>query len=398
MIDQSVTSPGLGGPALDDVSSPTLTHLEWAGLMTEHNMADGHARHESPVDLADVMERLPAVYASASSRSQFEVQADYEGMFFEAAGQPSVLERPRRILHHYSSSLSIEIVANHLRLEGMTVGLLHPTFDNIPDILRRHGVPLVPVGERVLADPERYPDWSYDALFLVSPNNPTGLDTPPALLERIALKCKALGILLIVDFSFRFFSEHLAARDFYAFLEENDVDHVGIEDAGKTWPTLDLKVGTLVCGPQRHDALETVTDDLLLNVSPFIFALLTELGGSGVVGRSRSTSSVNRGVLERALEGGPLVVQQAGAYMSVAWVRMPSGWTAAEFCAWLSPRGIALLPGMPFFWADHAAGEPFVRAALMRSEQDFAAGAAALADASTEYARVRFTTTQERQA
>ncbi|GAA5198350.1 aminotransferase class I/II-fold pyridoxal phosphate-dependent enzyme [Rugosimonospora acidiphila] len=372
------------GDALQTRAISTLTRIEWSALMTMHNLADGHAR-QGDLNQA-VLDRLPEIFRKAEASLQLEVQQDFERVFFKAAGQPSVLERAQKPLYHYSSSLSIEVVANHFRLEGITVGLLHPTFDNIPDILKRHGVPLIPVSEDVFTDPGSLDCWDeIDALFLVVPNNPTGLDPRVEDVERIALECRDRGKVLVVDFSFRLFSDHLATRDLYAFFEDNGVDHIGIEDVGKVWPTLDLKLGSLIAGPRRWDALEAITDDLLLNVSAFIFALIAESGKSGIVERARSTSATNRAILAEALADGPVSPVEGGATMSVAWLHLPEGWDCLELCVWLQTRGIAVLPGAPFFWAEPERGSRFIRIALMRPLGEFEAAAKELASALTDY-------------
>jgi amino acid adenylation domain-containing protein len=389
-LGDSVPENALSAPpsrfATPTAARVTLTRIEWTGLMAAHNLADGHARQGTPPQAVALIDRLPAIFRCAEDQRQLDVQNDFECTFFTAAGQPSVLDRPRSPMHHYSSSLSIEVIGNHLRLEGMSVGLLHPTFDNIHDILARHGVPLVPVTEQIFQTPEDPACWAdFDALFLVTPNNPTGLDPAPEILEQIALECRRRGVLLIVDFSFRFFSERLDTRDTYAFFENNDIDHVGIEDVGKVWPLLDLKVGSLVSGRHRHAALQAITDDLLLNVSPFVFALLAEFGRADIIGHARDISVRNRAALEQALAGGPLTVVVGGPTMSIAWVRIPDDWDCVEFCDWLEKRSITLLPGRPFYWADPEQGARHVRVALMRPAASFAASVAALADAVGDY-------------
>jgi len=375
-------------PTASPATQLTLTRFEWVALMTEHNLADGHARQGTPSELEGVIERLPAIFRAAEAAQQVDVQRDFEDVFFRAAGQPSVLERANPPLYHYSASMSIEAVANHLRVEGLRVGLLNPTFDNIPDILKRHGVPLVPLPESVFSAPEAVDRWEeFDALFLVVPNNPTGCDPGPGAVERVALECRRRGVLLIIDFSFRFFSDHLDTRDTYAFLQDNDVDHIGIEDVGKLWPVLDLKLGSLVVGTRRFEALEAITDDMILNVSPFVFALIAEAGRSGVVGSARSTSVRNRAVLVKELAGGPVSVMDGGATMSVAWLLLPEGWDGIEVCGWLQERGIAVLPGGPFFWAGPEQGARYLRIALMRPAEPFETAVKALADALAHYER-----------
>ncbi len=375
-------------PTTSPATQLTLTRFEWVALMTEHNLADGHARQGTPSELGGVIDRLPEIFRAAEAAQQVDVQSDFERVFFHAAGQPSVLGRTNPPLYHYSASMSIEAVANHLRIEGLRVGLLNPTFDNIPDILKRHGVPLVPLPEAVFSEPEAVDCWEeFDALFLVVPNNPTGCDPDPSAVERIALECRRRGVLLIIDFSFRFFSDHLGVSDTYAFFEENDIDHIGIEDVGKLWPMLDLKIGGLVAGPRRHEALEAITDDMILNVSPFVFALIAEAGRSGVVGSARATSVRNRAALVKELAGGPVSVMDGGSSMSVAWLRLPEGWDGVELCGWLQQRGIAVLPGGPFFWARPEEGSRYLRIALMRPVDSFEKAVKALADALARYGR-----------
>lgn len=377
--------------AASDTSVPvatTLTRMEWSALMMEHNLADGHARQGLPSK--ELLDRLPEIFTLAEKESQLAVEQAFERAFYGAAGQPSVVHRINRPLHHYSSSVSIEVVANHLRIEGLRVGLLHPTFDNIPDILKRHGVPLVPVSERVFTSPDSLECWDdVDAIFLVVPNNPTGLDPHAEDIERIALECRDRGKLLLIDFCFRFFSEHLNSRDLYAFFEDNGVDHIGIEDVGKVWPTLDLKVGSLICGEQRHAALRAISEDIVLNVSSFIYQLITESGRFDAIEHARATSVANRAALRTALVDSPAELVDGGNMMSVGWVRLPEDWNCNELVEWLHERGIGVLPGTPFFWNAPEQGNRFIRLALMRPEAEFETSAKALARALGEYKSMR---------
>ncbi|MFD1151392.1 aminotransferase class I/II-fold pyridoxal phosphate-dependent enzyme [Saccharothrix hoggarensis] len=378
--------PNTPAPPADDVAD-SLTRHEWAGLMNTHNLADGHARQAQTLRMREVVARLPELYTAADEVPQLTLQREFEEAFYGLAGQHSVVTRERRPLHHYSSSLSIEVVANYLREKGSRVSLLHPTFDNIPAILRRHQVPLTPITERIFAEPDDpafYRDT--DAIFLVTPNNPTGTDPAPDVMRTIARRCVEHDVLLIVDYSFRFFSAHLAGWDQYAYFESIGLRHIGIEDTGKTWPTLDLKIGSLIADARVYPRLQEITDDLLLNVSPFIFALIRDYVDADRELSSRQVGAVNRGVLERALEGGPVTPVPAAGPMSVAWLRLPEGWRASDLCDWLTEQEVSVLPGWPFFWADHSAGEGFVRVALMRSEGDFADAARALAEALERYA------------
>lgn len=367
-------------------SQMSLTRHEWGGLTNKFNLADGHARLGQSAEMREIVRQMPEVFTTAGQRSQIALEREFAKAYFTLASQPSVLERELPLLQHYSSSLAIETVANVLRRRGMRVGVLHPTFDNIPAILRRHGVNLKVVSERIFshpADQEFYRD--VDALLLVVPNNPTGADPGIDILERIALACKAAGLLLILDFSFRFFSRHLATSDFYAFLAGHNVAHIGIEDTGKTWPTLDLKVGTLIADASCHAELQAVTDDLLLNVSPFVFALLTEYIHRDGARSSLRVEERNRALLSDALSGAAVALVDAPGPMGVAWLRLPDGWVDVDVVDWLTSEGVAVLPGSPFFWADRGAGASYLRVAMMRPENEFARGVSALVEALSRY-------------
>jgi len=365
----------------------SLTRHEWSGLMSRHNLADGHAKQGPSNEAINILGRLTEIYQQSGRVPQFEVQRAYEDAFFGLAGQPSVANRIRRPQHHYSSSLSIEVIANHLRHHRMVVGLLQPTFDNIPAILRRHSIQLVPISEAVFDSPGNDEHYAgIDALFIVTPNNPTGADPTPDSLRVIADQCRVRGILLILDFSFRFFSRYLATHDYYDYLESTGVSYIGIEDSGKTWPTLDLKIGSLLADEARSDELQTITDDLLLNVSPFIFALLGEhIRNEGKRDCVR-VSGQNRHELAEALAGGPVKPPTLDGVMSVALLRLPDGWSGPRVCDRLDRDGVSVLPGNQFYWNKPEAGDAFLRVALMRPAAEFAESARALARGLERYA------------
>ena len=139
--------------ARDSDPPGNLTRWEWSGLQNTFNLADGHAHQAlTPLQQAHV-ERLSDVFHEASSRRQAEVQDNFVAAFFRAAGQHEAVSLAHTPLFHYSSSISIEAVANLLRERNAPVALVTPTFDNIPAIMRRHGISLRPLEEKTLLDP-----------------------------------------------------------------------------------------------------------------------------------------------------------------------------------------------------------------------------------------------------
>jgi aspartate/methionine/tyrosine aminotransferase len=365
-----------------------LTRWEWAALSGMYNIADGHAHQGQNPAQQRIIDDLPNLYRSAESRSQNSIQNTFRDRFFELAGQSAQVDL-NPPLYHYSSSISIEVVANYLKHTNKKVALIHPTFDNIPAILKRHEVPLYPLDESILLNPDQLLAHSdVDAVFLVIPNNPTGGELGPSEFENWVVLCKERQILIIVDFSFRFFSS-LSRWDQYDILIKHKSEFICIEDTGKTWPTLDLKTGFILSSQHLYAPLESISDDILLNISPFILALISEYifierylpKRESVVGIAES----NRQTLRQVLLDTPIEISSPASNISVEWIRLPNSWDSVHFCQWLESRQIYLLPGPPFFWDNPERGSSHARIALMRPERFFSDAVALFKDATLEY-------------
>lgn len=368
-----------------------LTAWEWSALDGPCNIADGHSHQGQNSAQLDIVNNLSSLFQEAERTTQTALQENFCAQFFELAGQ-RFSRKFAPPLYHYSSSVSVEVVANYLRRDGKSVALLHPTFDNIPAILIRHGVKLVALEEQQFLNPSQLVEsLSADAIFLVLPNNPTGFELTRTQFQSIVRSCKRRGILIILDFSFRFFSS-LTKWDQYEILYSNQCDFIGIEDTGKTWPTLDLKIGFIVSSPSIYPELASITDDVLLNVSPFIFALLTEyISAEGQIPRQhtiRQIAKSNRMILRSALKTTALEVFNPSSRISVEWLKLPHSWNSMRFCEWLETKQISVLPGTPFFWYQPKRGDSFIRVALMRPQPFFRDAVSKLSSASIEYQRL----------
>ncbi len=351
-----------------------LTSWEWKGIGQKYNIADGHAHQGQNLNYLKIIKNLPNLYLQAEKGKQKEIQSKFEQIFFKLAGQKSYkkLQPP---LYQYACSLSIEAVANYLRLTNKATALLHPTFDNLADILKRHKIPLTPLKEEDVLHPEqKLNNLKADALFLVCPNNPTGFELTKKQFIAMVEYCRKYNKLLILDYSFRFYSSH-TKWDQYKILSESGIDFIILEDTGKTWPTLELKVSIILASDSVYPYLLDINNDFLLNVSPFIFTLLTEY--INTEGKQKSHSDpqknieVNRKKLEETLKGSALKVTNPHSKLSVAWIKLPNNWTATLFCKWLSKYGVFILPGGPFFWDNQLLGESYIRVALQRPEKKF---------------------------
>ena len=215
-------------------------------------------------------------------------------------------------------------------------------------------------------------------MFLVLPNNPTGAYLGERDFADLCTYCKLNGKLLVLDLSFRFFSKELSAFDQYSVLQESGVEFITIEDTGKTWPTLDMKVGFVLSSPGVAERLRQITDDFLLNVSPFVLVLLTQFAcdepGPGQLSEAAQVARKNRLALKRTLEGLPVQIVEPACDISVAWLRLPAGWSGNKLVEQVEKTGVSILPGEPFYWHAPVRGREFVRVALLRPADYFNRG------------------------
>ena len=351
--------------------SVNLTELELVAMSSGINVSDGHARQEPTPSQQRLIDRLGDVFAYASQHAPDDLDREAQRAFLGAVGQHAAIngESDLQILTCYSSSVAMEIFARAAAVGGVRrAAMIHPTFDNIPDILRGMGVELVPISESALLDASaRLPD-DVDLLFCTTPNNPTGRVLGSDALRHWARECAARGIVLALDTCFRGFD--LAAQyDHYEVLQEAGCRYVVIEDTGKLWPTLDLKAGFLVFPATERLPLRRIHTDILLGISPVILRLVTELSRDAAVGGFgdlRDTVARNRAAVRAALAAVTQPPPDPDSRISVERVALPVGVTGTMTWKDLRHRGLHVLPCRQFHWAAPAEGERFVRVALGR--------------------------------
>lgn len=354
----------------------TLTRHQWTGLRSTFNLADGHSRQAQTRTQLDLLQGLPTWFLDSASADQEGVEERFATAFLDLAGQSSALVLPAPS-YHYSASVAIAVLAHALAQRDGPVGVMHPTFDNIPALLQRHRVPIEPVESTAVVAGGFEVPAHLGALFLVCPNNPTAETLTPECLRDIARQCAARDVLLVIDFSFRFTSE-LQAWDQYAILAESGVSFACIEDTGKTWPLLDLKVGMIISDPRTQESVRAIADDYLLNVSPLVFRMLTEYIESDPSRSWLEVVDINRHELAGALSDTGAQIAEGAAPVSVAWLTLPPGWDGDELCRWLSARGVSLCPGAQFYWNAPERGRGHVRVALLRPVDYFGSAVAQL--------------------
>lgn len=369
-----------------------LTILETLALRGGLNVSDGHPRMPLTEPQRRIVEQLAELFDEADKLPFEEIEREAQTVFLHGIGQQSAPVGTGRLLSCYSSSVAMDIVARTLAERGGRVALVHPTFDNIPDLLKARGIELVPVAEEEFErGMPQLPD-DVRAVFITTPNNPTGWVLPEQALAVIAKHCAETGRVLVLDTCFRA-QDPRAQYDTYRVLQETGVQWAVIEDTGKLWPVLELKAGFLAWSEGIELDLVEAFSDVLLSVSPVILRLISRLAEDAVDGGYadlRALVQRNRGLLAGTLEGTGLALSDADARISVARVVLPEGMVDAQaFYEAMLEHNVHVLPCSPFHWARRDEGLRHFRVALARSEEEVSQAGHAIAHVALGLARER---------
>ncbi|WP_030107559.1 enduracididine biosynthesis enzyme MppP, partial [Actinoalloteichus caeruleus] len=324
----------------------------------------------------------PSLFLKASEQPVDDLEREAVQSYFHLLGQHSYPAEGGRVLSCYSSSVAMVILARALATEIDSVALIHPTFDNIPDLLRGADLRLVPLPEKELheGDLPRKVIESVGCVFVTTPNNPTGVVLAEERLRSLAEQCARSGTILALDTSFRGFDTR-AHYDHYRVLEDSGCRWVVIEDTGKLWPTLDLKVGWLARSENVGLPLAKVYSDVLLGVSPLILALVkrfAEDAAAGGLADLHRFVGEGRTTLRSALAGIPgIAFPDQDTRASVERIDLGTR-SAMEVWSAVTEHQVYTLPCRKFHWADPDAGNHSLRVALARSSFTVDAAAAAL--------------------
>ena len=361
-----------------------LTELEYLALASSFNLADGHARQELTPGQSKVVGELPGLWAEAVMRPVDEIEEEAHRAFFHLLGQKSYPGADGRVLACYSSSVAMEIFARALVAETDTIALVHPTFDNIPDILRGVGLRLVALEEDVLHGGDLPAELLAEvgAIFVTTPNNPTGKVLARERLARLAEQCAETGVVLALDTCFRGF-DVAGQYDHYEVLEASGCRWVVIEDTGKLWPTLELKIGWLVRSANVGLPLAKVYSDILLGVSPLIMLMIKRLAedaADGGLADLHEFIATNRALVRANLDGIPgLTFVDPDSRVSVERIHLGER-LAMDVWEKLRAHNVYLLPCAKFHWANPAEGDHMLRIALSRSPVSLDVATRALRD------------------
>jgi len=361
-------------------SARTLTSLERRGFGCVHDLAHGHAQYLNQFQRSHVIDHLDRAFFQSLPSLSSAYERDMVDSFFSLGKQSYERVSPQPLLQP-SASAAIDVAAKALKEIGArTIGVLSPTFDTIPKLLMRSGLHVSYVREATIFNYSEDLVESLrhlDAVFVVLPNNPTGRAMSNIEFRQLVQACASTGCVLIIDSSFRFYSD-LMDWDQYAVVAEcEDAEAIFVEDTGKTWFTAEVKT-SIVSGTRGLDStLRRIGDEITLHVSPLGVQLVTELIGLDI--RSGVTASVdliarNRAALHACLARSEGLVTPAvhKSTLSVEWLRLPIGVDSVKLTEWLFSKGVAVLPGTQFFDPDRRdLGSRFIRVALHRRPSEF---------------------------
>lgn len=335
------------------------------------NLADGHGRQDLTLSQATIIKRLHELFGDSTRRPLQEIEWRAQSAFFNCLRQASAPVDPGRIFSIYSSSVATMAVTRYLYRNDHRVALVHPTFDNIPDLLRDY-VRLFPLSEQSIdnADWRQVEQERGTCVFVTTPNNPTGWYLEKSRFESMVAWAARRNILLCFDTSFRGFDER-TQFDMYAALEGAQVNYIVLEDTGKLWPMAELKLGFIGVSASLVQPLQRIVSDILLSVSPFVLRLIEELAkdhaNGGAVDLYRLIAT-NRHLVRMALKdlaGTSLI--NPDALVSVCCIRFSTAEERQRVQADLKKRRVHVLPVSQFYWANPAAGAPELRIALARN-------------------------------
>lgn len=341
-------------------SQLTLTAIEATALHAPCNLADGHAK------LPPVIDALrPQLLQELATTPLRELENRFLKAFYPASwGQPAAED----VILCPSASLAIDTVAKYLHRSGRTrVGLIEPTFDNLFLLLRAQGLTVMPVPEDDAAIIRAAK--TYDALILVLPNNPTGWVPSVATLQSVGECATKHDCLIVLDQTFRFYDPSRLS----SHITSSGCNWVTIDDTGRTWSTLECKVAFLQSrSAETLSHLETIAQEITLNVSPLSLYLTTEtIRAEKREQRALEAIRANVNIMRQVLS--PIGYKDLWRNLPVTLVQFPTciGRDGCEASGILAQFGVAVLPGSQFYWSNPSLGDKYVRIALMRPGEDF---------------------------
>ena len=212
---------------------------------------------------------------------------------------------------------------------------------------------ILQTGAELLPDPDacaRLITPRTRAIVLVTPNNPGGVEYPPALIARFAALASARGLALIIDETYRDF--HTTEGAPHSLFQDPNWDEVLIQlySFSKAYRLTGHRVGAILSSPARLAQIEKVLDTV--TICPTGLGQMAALWGlehldDWLAGERLEILRRRRAVIDGFAQLPGWALKGCGAYF--AYVRHPLALTGAKAAQHLLARaGILVLPGTMF--------------------------------------------------
>lgn len=210
------------------------------------------------------------------------------------------------------------------------------------------------------------------AIVLISPNNPTGVEYPPALIAAFHALAAKHGIALILDETYRdFHSAEGAPHDLFRD-PAWDETLIHLYSFSKAYRLTGHRVGAVACAPARLHQIEKILDTV--TICPSTLGQTAALWGlrhlDEWLAGERAEILRRRAALETAFQRLPdWQLLGCGAYF--AYVRHPFDAPSPEVARTLLARlSLLVLPGTMFRPADDPAGASELRIAFANADAE----------------------------
>lgn len=370
-----------------------LTEIEVFGLHSLHNLSDGHSYFDTNIIYKDVIDSLPEIWSIAASTPIPKMENDFKSNFSKFYKLHGLLDYPYFSICPTASN-SIDIIGAWAHETRCIVGLIEPTFDNLALLLKRREVSIESIPESYFHQIEQLEKEikvkKLGALFIVNPNNPTGVRLSEENIKDIIYLCKRMNVTIIFDTTFRFSNPF--PIDEYMLLQEAAVSFIILEDTGKFWPALDTKASLLVYSENNASLLRKIYEEIYLCSSNLSLAILSfminktyDIGGINFIHNfiNERMNYVKESLSKTLVE----VKNNNESIMSVAWLNIEKlNTTDLELVKYFRTHNLSVLPGRYFFWnSHHKNGHQFIRISLLKSYEKFVAAINILSLALAKY-------------
>lgn len=376
-----------------------ITQHEIEALKHDYNLSDAHTHQSQSPTQKKIIGRLPELWYEAEKTKVEVLENKFVKTFFEFRQQPFALQN-KTFLLAYAASISTEIMGHYLAQKNLTVSVLEPCFDNLVDLLKLAKNKLEVLPEETFYNAENlYDNLSKnvhsDVLYITDPNNPTGQCLTIKGQEywaEIIRFCKDNKKFLAVDMCFApmlYVEEKYVPFDFYQMLEESGISYIILEDTGKSFPILDMKVSILKSSKDVYKDLYNISTIYLLQVSPFALRVLIEYLDDAIKTNFEYTKNLilkNWQVARSHLDGSMAVIQEPDLHLPLVWCKLSEGVNGDHLKKFLEENyEVHVVPGKYFFWSDREGHREFIRIALARDSEILEESMAALRKGLDEY-------------